>query len=261
MPNIHVGFDTAYFLRFVLSPSPALLKGLVVTVVAAAIAQILGTVIGIFLAVLGMQRSRILKACNQVYIWFFRGTPVLVQLMLVYFGLPFLLGFDMFPAVIDMGSFQVSGAIVAGVIAFGMHEGAYMSEITRACIAAIPGGQWAAARALGMTPRMTIRHIILPQTLPLLIPALGNQYNNMLKTTSLLSVIGVAETFRVAEQLQAATFMTFEVYLGVSVYYLILTGAWTAIQAILEARMSRHLRRSRNRIDNKNGARQAQAIS
>lgn len=95
--------------------------------------------------------------------------------------------------------------------------------------------------AMGMTPGLTMRRIIMPQTLPLLVPALGNQFNNMLKTTSLLSVIGVAEMFRVAEQTQAATFMTFEVYLGVSVYYLALTGIWTIAQHFIEQRLSRHI--------------------
>ncbi|AFT90496.1 amino acid ABC transporter permease [Paraburkholderia phenoliruptrix] len=247
LTNIHVVFDPSFFLKFVFSPSPALLKGLVATVVAAAIAQFLGTVIGFVLAIAGMAPNRIFRGGNQVYIWFFRGTPVLVQLVLIYFGLPYLVGFDLFPAVMHIGPFEISGALVAGIMAFGMHEGAYMSEITRASITAIPRGQWEAAQAIGMTPGMTMHRIIMPQALPLLVPALGNQFNNMLKTTSLLSVIGVAEMFRVAEQLQAATFMTFEVYLGVSVYYLALTGLWTLAQHFIEKRLSRHLRSRRRR--------------
>ncbi|MEX3963659.1 amino acid ABC transporter permease [Paraburkholderia sp. EG286B] len=247
LENVHVVFDPDFFLKFVLSPSPALLRGLVATVSAAAIAQLLGTIIGVVLAIAGMAPGRVFRGFNQVYIWFFRGTPVLVQLVLIYFGLPYLVGFDLFPAVMHLGPVEISGALIAGIIAFGMHEGAYMSEITRASITSIPRGQWEAAQAIGMTSGMTMQRIILPQALPLLVPALGNQFNNMLKTTSLLSVIGVAEMFRVAQQLQAATFMTFEVYLGVSVYYLALTGLWTIIQHFIEKRLSRHLRSNRKR--------------
>lgn len=247
LDHIGVVFDPSFFIKFVFSPSPALLKGLVATVIAAAISQLLGTIIGLVLGIASMSPSRVARGFNQVYIWFFRGTPVLVQLVLIYFGLPYLVGFDLFPSVMHLGPLAFSGALAAGIIAFGMHEGAYMSEITRASITSIPRGQWEAAQAYGMSPGMTMRRIILPQTLPLLIPALGNQFNNMLKTTSLLSVIGVAEMFRVAEQMQAATFMTFEVYLGVSVYYLALTGLWTIMQHFVEKRMSRHLRQGSRR--------------
>lgn len=247
LENIHVVFDPSFFLKFVFSPSPALLKGLVATVAAAAVAQLLGTIIGGVLAIAALAPGRVFRGFNQIYIWFFRGTPVLVQLVLIYFGLPYLVGFDLFPSVMHLGPFMISGALTAGILAFGLHEGAYMSEITRAGITSIPRGQWESAQAIGMTPGMTMRRIILPQALPLLVPALGNQFNNMLKTTSLLSVIGVAEMFRVAEQTQAATFMTFEVYLGVSVYYLALTGVWTIVQHFIEKRLSRHIRSNRIR--------------
>ena len=240
---IHLQFDTAFFLKFVFHPSPALIEGLVLTVLAAIFSQIIGTVIGVVLAVFGTSKWLGFRALNQIYIWFFRGTPVLVQLVLIYFGLPYLLGFDLFPAVMHFGPIVTNGALVAGIFAFGLHEGAYMSEITRAGIGAIDLGQTEAARALGMTPMLTLRRIVLPQTVPVILPALGNQFNNMIKTTALLSVIGVGEMFRVAEQLQAATFATFEVYLGVSVYYLALTAVWTLLQMSLEAWLARRQRR------------------
>ncbi|WP_322106546.1 amino acid ABC transporter permease [Paraburkholderia sp. J41] len=235
----HFVFDMPFFLRFVFDPQPALLQGLVSTVLAAAVAQLLGTVLGALLGLAGMHRALVLRVFNQAYIWFFRGTPVLVQLVLIYFGLPYLVGFDLFPSVMAIGPVHFSGALLAGIIAFGLHEAAYMSEITRASVGSISPGQTEAALALGMTPALAMRRIVLPQAVPLIVPALGNQFNNMLKTTALLSVIGVSEMFRVAEQMQAATFMTFEVYLGVSVYYLILTGVWTFIQHGLEAWVSR----------------------
>ncbi|XBS70415.1 amino acid ABC transporter permease [Acerihabitans sp. KWT182] len=241
LTHIQLQFNTAFFLKFVFHPQPVLLEGLGLTVAAAIVAQLIGMGLGILLAVVGMSRIWAFRMLNQLYIWFFRGTPVLVQLVLIYFGLPYLLGFDLFPAELAWGPLAVSGALLAGVLSFGLHEAAYMSEITRSGIISIDKGQSEAAKALGMTPGLLMRKIILPQTIPVIFPALGNQFNNMLKTTALLSIIGVSEMFRVAEQLQAATFMTFEVYLGVSVYYLLLTAGWTLIQMLLERNMSRHL--------------------
>ncbi|TKI08914.1 amino acid ABC transporter permease [Martelella alba] len=234
-------FNTAFFLNFVFHPQPVLLQGLAVTVLAAVLAQVIGTILGMLLAVAGMSRFLPLRALNQIYIWCFRGTPVLVQLVLIYFGLPYLLGFDLFPTELTLGPLSVPGALVAGILSFGLHEAAYMSEITRAGIISIDIGQTEAAKALGMPPALLMRRVILPQTVPVIFPALGNQFNNMLKTTALLSIIGVSEMFRVAEQLQAATFMTFEVYLGVSVYYLLLTAGWTFIQMLMERKLGRHL--------------------
>ncbi|WP_410014498.1 amino acid ABC transporter permease [Sodalis sp. C49] len=240
--QIHMQFNLPFFLNFVFHPQAVLFQGLILTIVSAVLSQLIGTVLGITLAMAGISRLWILKAFNQLYIWFFRGTPVLVQLVLIYFGLPYLLGFDIFPAVMPLGPFMISGAVVAGIVSFALHEAAYMSEITRAGIISIDSGQAEAAKALGMPPRLLMRRIILPQTIPVIVPALGNQFNNMLKTTALLSIIGVSEMFRVAEQLQAATFMTFEVYLGISIYYLLLTACWTAIQMLLEKNLNRHLK-------------------
>jgi polar amino acid transport system permease protein len=232
-----VRFDLTFFLAFVFNPPRALLHGLWITVIATVLAMALGVALGILLAIAGLGRSRLLRWVNQAYITFFRGTPILVQLMLIYFGLPYLLGVDLFPPVIAVGSVPISGAIVAGVVAFGLHEGAYMSEITRAGITSINPGQAEAAAALGMWPRLTMRKVILPQAIRVIVPPLGNQINAMFKTTSLLSVIAVPELFHVADAIHAATYRTFEVYLGVSVYYLALTAIWTLLQRWIEARL------------------------
>ncbi|MGI4815123.1 MAG: amino acid ABC transporter permease [Janthinobacterium lividum] len=249
MPSIlHFQFNMDFFLKFVFSPPSTLLQGLVLTVVAAILAQVLGTLIGTLLAVGSLSKRLPPRAFNQIYIWFFRGTPVLVQLVLIYFGLPYLVGFDLFPPLLHIGPVSMSGALLAGILAFGLHEGAYMSEITRAGLAAIDRGQTEAAQALGMSPALTLRRIVLPQAIPIIVPALGNQFNNMLKTTALLSVIGVAEMFRVAEQLQSATFYTFEVYFGISIYYLMLTAVWTLMQMCIEKWLAKstrsHVRRA-----------------
>jgi polar amino acid transport system permease protein len=230
-------FDLDYFLAFVFSPPPSLLAGLAITVVVTIASMALGIVLGLLLAVGGLSRYRMLRWFNQAYLAFFRGTPTLVQLMLIYFGLPGLFGgTDLFPSDIPVLGFSVNGALLAGVIAFGLHEAAYMSEITRSGILAVDLGQTEAAKALGMTPVLAMRRIVLPQAIRIIVPPLGNQFNAMFKTTSLLSIIAVPEMFHVAEQIQSATFKTFEVYLGVSVYYLGLTGLWSLVQKAIERR-------------------------
>ncbi len=251
-------FDTQYFLHFVFSPPSTLLEGLVMTVAAAVISEAMGIACGVLLGLSGMSDALPLRALNQAYIWFFRGTPVLVQLMLIYFGLPYLLGFDIFPDTIPLGPLEISGAVVAGILTFGLHEAAYMSEIWLSGIQSVDRGQAEAAKSLGMWPSLIFLRITLPQAIRVIVPPLGNQFNQMLKTTSLLSVIGVGEMFRVAEQIQAASYRTFEVYLGISVYYLVLTGVWTGIQMTIEARLRRHSRpAARGRRDGRVGQRRA----
>jgi polar amino acid transport system permease protein len=233
-------FDLSFFIAFVFKPPPALLMGLVITIAAAVISMFLGVILGGLLAIAGLSRIAVFRWFNQIYISFFRGTPVLVQLMLVYFGAPYLMGgVDLFPPAIPVLGFVVKGALVAGIVAFSLHEAAYMSEITRAGILAIDTGQIEAAKSLGMSPVLAMRRIVLPQAFRVIIPPLGNQFNIMFKTTSLLSVIAVPEMFHVADAIHSATYRTFEVYLGVSVYYLALTGAWTFIQQAIEKRFAR----------------------
>src|SRR5512146_3203925 len=114
-----VSFDWDFFLKFVFSPSGALLGGLTITIYAAVIAQAAGVVLGVLSALAGMARNPILRTVSGIYIWFFRGTPVLVQIVLVYFGTPYLLGIDLFPANIQTGVIDLRGAVVAGIVALG----------------------------------------------------------------------------------------------------------------------------------------------
>jgi len=230
-------FDSAFLFRFIFHPPSVLLNGVWLTVSASMVAMLLGLVLGTLLAVASLSRRVVLRGLNQAYIGYFRGTPVLVQLVLIYFGLPSLLGIDLFPR--SMGWVGLSGALVAGILTFGLHEAAYVSEIVRAGLLSVPPGQAEAARALGLRPFAILRLVVLPQALRVAIPPLGNQFNTMLKTTSLLSVIAIPEMFQVAESIQSATYRTFEVYLGISVYYLALTAAWTLIQSRIERRFQR----------------------
>ena len=113
------------------------------------------------------------------------------------------------------------------LVALGINEGAYMSEIVRAGILSVDPGQTEAAKSLGMTYRLTMSRIVLPQALRVIVPPLGNEFNNMLKTTSLLSIIAVEELFRYAQNINSATFHSFEAFFGIALYYLLLTTIWS----------------------------------
>lgn len=233
-----MNFDTHYFLELVFAPPPPLLYAVWLTISITIVSMILGMVTGFFLALLGMSRVGPLRGVNRFYVWFFRGTPVLVQLFLIYFGLPSLFGIDLFPSQVDTPLFSISGSILAGILAFSLHEAAYVSEITRAGIRSIDVGQREAALALGMTGALAMRRVILPQALRTVLPALGNQCNLMFKTTAFLSVIAVPELVHTADSLRSANFKTFEAYAAISVYYLVLSGAWMLLQRWVEKRLS-----------------------
>ncbi|MBF6605232.1 MAG: amino acid ABC transporter permease [Chloroflexi bacterium] len=212
--------------------------GLAITIYASIIAQAMGVVLGVFSALAGMARNRVFRTISRLYVWFFRGTPVLVQISLVYFGTPYLLGgFDLFPNHALLGPLDLRGAVLAGTFALGVNEGAYMSEIVRAGILSVDPGQTEAAKSLGMTYGLTMRRIVLPQALRVIIPPLGNEFNNMLKTTSLMSVIAVQELYGNALNVYSASFKPFEVFFGVAIYYLALTSIWSFIQGRIERRL------------------------
>jgi polar amino acid transport system permease protein len=241
--NLQFQFDLQFFLDFVFHPSPALIGGLVITIYVAVIAQLMGVVLGILSALAGMSKNRVLRGISGVYVWFFRGTPVLVQIFLVYFGTPYLLGgIDLFPNHILLGPIDVHGAIMAGLVALGVNEGAYMSEIVRAGVMSVDPGQTEAAKSLGMTDRLTMSRIVLPQAMRVIVPPLGNEFNNMIKTTSLLSIIAVGDLFRVAQIVNSATFHSFEAFFGVALYYLLLTTIWSWIQSRIERRLGQSTR-------------------
>jgi polar amino acid transport system permease protein len=241
-PVLH--FDVDLFLKFIFQPSPALIGGLAITIYASVVSQVFGVVIGIFSALAGMARNRILRTISGFYVWFFRGTPLLVQMFIIYFGTPYLFGIDLFPNDVHLGFLSLRGSVLAGIVALSINEGAYMSEIVRAGILSVEPGQTEAAKSLGMTYGLTMRRIVLPQALRVIIPPLGNEFNNMLKTTSLMAVISVTELFRVAQGVYAVTFKPFEVFLGVAVYYLALTTIWTLIQGMIERRLGASTTRS-----------------
>jgi len=169
------------------------------------------------------------------YLLYFRGTPALVQLSLWYFGLA-AVGLYTFPD-INIAGLAIPGVVQAGIIGLGVNEGAYMTEIVRAGIISIDSGQMDAAKALGMPFRRAMRFVVLPQAMKVIIPPLGNEFNNMLKSTTLVVIIGGVELFNAYEQVNAVLFRPFELFLAVSFYYLALSLIWGFIQSAIEARL------------------------
>jgi len=193
----------------------------------AVISQVCGVIIGLFLALMRTSRYRWLSLPARFYIWIFRGSPLLVQLLLLYFGFP-----EVFPGLVPYIT-----VYSAALIAFSLNEGAYMAEIVRAGISSVDPGQMEAAKSLGMRYSLAMRRIVLPQAARVIIPPLGNEFNNMLKTTSLASVIGLSELTYTASIYGAQTFTYFELLIVATFYYLILTTVWGYIQSYIENRM------------------------
>ncbi|MDD5369367.1 MAG: amino acid ABC transporter permease [Anaerolineaceae bacterium] len=230
-------FNWPLFWQYIWPPTafqdPLIRSGLTVTIVVSIIAQLLGVILGLLAALGNMSKQPILRVIAQAYIWYFRGTPLLVQMVLLFFGLGVTHFYD-FPD-IRIGVLVVSGAIQAGTLALGINEGAYMAEIIRAGIEAIDSGQMEAAKSLGMTSGLAMRRIVLPQAAKVIIPPLGNEFNNMMKTTSLMEVISASELFYAFNQINARLFKPFELFIAASIYYLVLTTIWSFVQSRIEA--------------------------
>lgn len=190
-------------------------------------AQVLGVIIGLFLALMRMSSRAYLSWPARAYIWFFRGSPLLVQVLLLYNGLP---------RVIQDPAFLLPDWACV-LIAFSLNEGAYMAEITRAGISSVDAGQMEAAKSLGMRYSLAMRRIILPQAARVIIPPLGNEFNNMLKTTSIASVIGLFELTHATDLLGAPAFAVFELLILATLYYLLLTTLWGYVQSWIERRL------------------------
>jgi polar amino acid transport system permease protein len=229
-------FDWPYFWSQLLHPSGAFVTGLWLTITMALLAQVVGMVLGLGIAQARMSRYRVLRSAASAYIWVMRGTPLLVQIVFIYTGLAAanVLRFQD----IVIGGLTIPGNLQAGILALGLNEAAYMSEIFRSGIEAVDLGQAEAAKSLGMPPWMMMRYIVLPQALRIILLPIGNQFNILLKNTTLVSVIGVSEMLLVTQTINSATFRTFELYSVVGIYFLMLTSLWTLFMGWAERRMT-----------------------
>ena len=215
--------DQALFLQVV--ASPLLLKAMWITLWVATVAQLIGTVIGVLIAPLTMAKSRLLRFIAWVYLWLFRGTPLLVQILFFYSVLP-QLGLRL-------------GVIATGLLALGLNEGARMTEIVRAGLLSVPHEQREAGMSLGLNRVLVFVLIVLPQAMRVIVPPLGNNYSYMIKATSLLSVISIAELLRTSQQLAQSTGHPLEIYAAAAVWYLCLISIVTFLQHRIEQRLAR----------------------
>jgi polar amino acid transport system permease protein len=219
-------------------PDQTMLLALERTIYISVAAQFFGVLLGLAAALARMSRLWPLRLLSALYVLVIRGTPVIVQIFFVYFGTNLLFGFTLIPNTLDLAFVSLDGAVFAGIVALAINEGAYMREIIRAGIDAIDKGQMEAARSLGMTHGLAMRRIVLPQAARVIVPPLGNEFNSMLKTSSLLAFIGVYELFQDADVHYSNTFMPVEYFLAVACWYLLLTSVWGLIQAQIERRLA-----------------------
>ena len=202
---------------------PLLLLGAVITVKITAMSVALGIVIGLFAGIARICRVKPLRWISAVYVDFFRGTPLLVQIFLFYFAVPVITGQRIDPYVAAVGS-------------CGINSGAYIAEIVRAGIQSIDEGQMEAGRSLGMTWVQTMRYIIVPQAIKRVIPPLGNEFIALLKDSSLVSVIGFEELTRRGQLIIAKTYASLEIWFSVAIIYLVMTLTISRFVAFLEKR-------------------------
>jgi polar amino acid transport system permease protein len=231
-------FDWKFFLLHVFDLSPAYGAALLTTIGLAIVGQVLGVIIGGLVCMGRLSRSRTLRWAAAIYTWFFRGVPELVLMVILFTGVAAagLLRFNDF----TVGAFTVSASLQAAIVAIGLREGAYMGEIIRNGLQSVNKGQIEAARALGMSPIKVMWKITIPQAMRVIVPPFGNDFNVMLKVTSLASVIGVPELFLTTQTFSAQNFRVFELFIGLAINYLLLTTAWSIIQSLVEARLRRH---------------------
>lgn len=200
--------------------------GVLVTIGLTIAAIVGGLVLGAILALMRISPIKPVSWFAQAYIWLFRGTPLLVQLLILYTGLPLAIGVR----------FSVLEAALLGLI---LNEAAYLAEIIRSGILSVPVGQGNAGKALGLNPAQVMRYIVLPQATRIIIPPLGNSVNGLLKTTSVTSVISMEELLRRTQILIQEHFLVLELFAVAALYYLILTTLWDVVQRRIEARFGK----------------------
>ena len=221
----------------------SILRGLWMTVKLTVVAMLVGLVLGTVLAVMRLSDNPVLRGVAGAYVWLFRGTPILVQLLFWFFlgtVLPEVgLGIPFGPDLVSGETSEVITPFMAAILGLGLNEAAYMAEIVRAGIGSVDKGQTEAAEALGMSPVTTYRRVVLPQAARLIVPPAANQTISMLKLTSLVLVIGLAELTTTAQLIYGRTFQQIPLLIVASIWYLTLTTVLTIVQGRLERRLGR----------------------
>ncbi|WP_138497351.1 ABC transporter permease subunit [Nostoc sp. PA-18-2419] len=214
----------------ILQAVPTLLQGTLVTLQLTILSVVFGLIGGSLIGIVRLSHIAPVRWIARAYVDFFRGTPLLVQIFMIYFGLPAIFQ--------EFGLTFTFDRLVAGVIALSLNSAAYIAEVVRAGIQSIETGQAEAAQSLGLTPVQTMSYVIFPQAFRRMIPPLGNEFISLLKDTSLVAVIGFEELFRKGQLIVADNYRAFEIYTGVAVVYLCLTLLSSQAFSRLEAWMN-----------------------
>lgn len=212
-------------LKLIFEHLPYLFGGAATTIIITIFALLLGLLIGLFVGMGRISRNFFIRTLASIYVTIIRGTPLLVQIFILYFGVPTALKISLNP-------------YVAGILALGVNSGAYVAEIVRAGIQSIDKGQMEASRSLGLTHSMAMRYVILPQAFRRILPPIGNEFIMLLKDSSLVSTIALPELMFKGMLVASRTYDYFSMYIGVALVYLVLTWAAAQIMGFIERRFA-----------------------
>lgn len=242
-PNVHHPTISEFIF------SPRILSGVVLTLVLTVVAMLVSTVLGVLLAVMRLSHNPVMNVLAWLYVWVFRGTPLLIQIVfwgylgLLYSQISLGIPFTDF-TVFSVDTNTLIPALTAGLLALTLNQAAYSAEIVRAGMLSVDEGQHEAAYSVGMSPLFTLFKVVLPQAMRVIIPPMGNETISMLKNTSLLSVIAVLELYTVATQISSQSLRQVEMLVVVSSWYLFLTSVLSIPQYYLERHFGRGNARS-----------------
>ncbi len=220
---------------------PAILDGIFNTVVISVLAMALGIILGVTAAVMRMSPNPVLRGVSSGYAWLFRGTPVILQLLL-WFNLALVFPTLGVPGLWSARTVDVMTPFVAALLGLGINQGAYTSEVVRAGLLSVDIGQYEAAQSIGMTRLLALRRIVLPQAMRVVIPPLGNEFIGMVKLSSLASVVQYAEILHNAQNIYYANSRVIELLIVAGIWYLAVVSVLSPLQMLLERRFARGAR-------------------
>ncbi len=223
-------FVLGYSLDFkpVLDQFPRFLRGSLVTLGFSILTVLLGTLIGFIINLGRISDKRWLRSLSAFYISIFRGTPSLIQLYLFFYGVPLLLGWNV-------------SAFTAGLIALSLNSSAYVAEIFRSGISSVDLGQMEACRSLGFSKFYSMRHVVFPQAFRNIIPAIGNEFVTLVKESSIVSLIGIADITHIADAVKASTYRVFEALIVAALIYYVITTLLTLLIRFVEKRLNNYV--------------------
>ncbi len=222
--------------RFLTAKS--ILRGLANTVVMTILAMALGIVLGVIVAIMRLSANPVMQAVAHGYVWLFRGTPVILQLLL-WFNLALVFPVMGIPGLFEFRTVDIMTPFLAALLGLGINQGAYTSEVVRAGLLSVDTGQYEAAKSIGMPKLQALRRVILPQAMRVIVPPIGNELIGMVKLTSLASVIQYAEMLHSAENIYYANARVIELLMVAAVWYLVIVTVLSLLQSRVERRFAR----------------------